>query len=201
MVCAQGQEGGKVLILTLPASPPEVQGVIFSFRTDTSIPHIPGCPRPPQGPRHPAPSPDLFLFWRQEAERAEDLTLSPLLPASLPLPGGHQPPPPTLSLVARPRCRDQRQTRGGGNPNHQAHNPPNSSGPWRHLTWTKPQMGLGWAANEERPPIFGKALPGDSVECPLLTPPHQPRQLLSERPKHPAPPGTATLHARSQKGL
>jgi hypothetical protein len=35
----------------------------------------------PQGPSHPAPSPDLFLFWRQEAETA-GRKFNPFPPAS-----------------------------------------------------------------------------------------------------------------------
>lgn len=70
------------------------------------LPH-PWLPTPcPRDPGILPPSPDSFLFWRQEAERAKDLTLSLLLPASLSLRGGQ----PQLSILERPRQAQKQGT-------------------------------------------------------------------------------------------
>lgn len=98
---------GKVPILTLPDFPPTAQGVIFSSRTDISNSHIPGCP--PLAPETQAscpPAQTCSSFWRQEAERAKDLTLSLQLPASLSLRGGQ----PQLSILERPRQAQKQGT-------------------------------------------------------------------------------------------
>lgn len=118
----------------------------FLLRDRHIQPPIPGCP--PLTPETQAgilpPSPDLFLFWRQEAEGAKDLTPSLLLPASLPLHSGQ----PQLLILERPRHRELRQTTNqqAPHPCNGSPAPPNSSISRRNLAWDKAREGLGQVA-------------------------------------------------------